>query len=250
MTGGEFTSRHHFNQSSLDANEHTSNKVRQLNTADMVQVSTYYLPPTKLMPNSRFPLLHYQKVFSDNEPQTIISKFYDLLTTNKWQPQWIFRYSDAQRSHYHSFVHECMVVLTGSATIRFGVADTVTDMQENTYGSGKETGGIELEAAVGDVFVIPAGVAHKTYRAKPDAEFKLLTPGDGHSLLSREDLEKTAINGFTMMGAYDENGGPWDFAMGEENNEADFERTWAVPAAAWDPVFGGGNEGLYELWKQ
>lgn len=80
-----------------------------------------------------------------------------------------------------------MAVLSGSATIRFGVADTTDDMAANTRGEGYESGGVELQANAGDVFVLPAGTAHKTYATRPGAEFKLLTPGDGHRIDAKEE---------------------------------------------------------------
>lgn len=52
-----------------------------------------------------------------------------------------------------------MVALSGSATIYFGVADIDADFESNIYGTGKETGGIELRANAGDVFLVLAGVA-------------------------------------------------------------------------------------------
>lgn len=45
---------------------------------------------------------------------------------------------------------------------------------------GHEAGGIEIEALAGNVFVIPTGVAHKTYDARPSQTFALLTLRDGH----------------------------------------------------------------------
>lgn len=216
----------------------------------MVQVKEYYLPPTPLIPNSPYPLLHYPAFLSAGS-DSIATKFYDLLSTNGWQAQWIFRYGQTQRSHYHSTVHECMVVLTGSATLRFGVADTTDDMHENTYSKGREEGGVEVQAQAGDVFIIPAGVAHKTFDAKPAAEFKLLTPGDGHGLAgdAREKLEEVELEGFTMLGAYPKDGGKWDFAEGGEGSEM-YARPSTVLPPALDPVLGASRSGLCTLWAQ
>lgn len=138
-----------------------------------------------------------------------------------------------------------MAVLSGTATIRFGVADTSEDLSENTYGSHWEEGAVELQAKAGDVFIIPAGVAHKTYNTKPDAEFKLLTPGTGHGI-DAEDTKKALagirLSGFTMMGAY--NGGEWDFVK----SGGDFERVWSVPKPKYDPVYGA-EQGLCRIWR-
>ncbi|ODM18671.1 hypothetical protein SI65_05288 [Aspergillus cristatus] len=68
----------------------------------MVQVNRYYLPPTKLIPNSPQPLLHYKGLFSESDlrPETIHTKF----NQNGWKTQWIFRYGPTQQSRYHSAV--------------------------------------------------------------------------------------------------------------------------------------------------
>lgn len=139
-----------------------------------------------------------------------------------------------------------MAVLSGTAIIRFGVADTSEDMKENTYGSAWEEGGIELRAEAGDVFVIPAGVAHKTYNTKPDDEFKLLSPGGAHGIEAddpRKALSEIKLSGYTMMGAY--SGGDWDFVL----SGGDFEKSWAVTKPKYDPVFGQSDQGLLKTWK-
>lgn len=216
----------------------------------MVHTATYNLRPTVLIPNSRYPLIHYRGILAPSS-RSIATRFYDLLSKNQWQPQWIFHYGETQRSHYHSFAHECMVVLTGRATIRFGVGDTVEDMIENTYETGKEEGGIELEAQAGDVFIIPAGVAHKTFAPQQDAGFTLLTPGDGHGLPSdiRNNLDGIELSGFTMMGSYPAEGGGWNFAVGGEGAAA-YADVWAIPPPKLDPILGDSEEGLRALWEQ
>ena len=146
----------------------------------MVEVRKYQLSPTKLIPNSPRPLLHYPGFLNRPELCTAAA-VHDLYTRNGWDTQWIFRYGPTQASHYHSEAHECMTVLTGEATIRFGVADTSSDLEESTHGSGQENGGVELYAKAGDVFILPAGTAHKTFDTTP-GKFALLTPGDGHHI--------------------------------------------------------------------
>jgi uncharacterized protein YjlB len=213
-----------------------------------IMVKTYHLPPTALIPNSPQPLVHYPRILSEDTLSA--EKVHDLFSRNGWQTQWIFRYGPTQTSHYHSAAHECMAVLSGTATIRFGVADTVADLNESTYGSGKEEGGVELQARAGDVFVIPAGVAHKTFDTSYGSTFKLLTPGDGH-LIQAEDVSTALagieLSGFTMIGAYPV-GCVWDFAEGGHDVGA-FERVWSVPKPDKDPVLGQAPEGLYALWK-
>jgi uncharacterized protein YjlB len=216
----------------------------------MVQVKKYYLPPTALMPNSPHPLLHYTGVQLPVAGSKA-TEFYDLFKANGWKVQWIFRYGSTQRSHYHSGVHECMAVLSGTATIRFGVADTSLDMDKNTNGLAREEGGVEIEACAGDVFLLPAGTAHKTFNTRPEAEFTLLTPGNGHDIASddvKAALESVKLSGFTMIGAYPENGGYWDSMKGGEN-VGEFEKVWSVDKPEKDPVLGKSADGLCGLWS-
>lgn len=187
----------------------------------MPEVKTYHLPPTPLIPNSPQPLLHYPNLLNTADAISA-PHVHDTFAANGWRTQWIFRYGATQRSHYHSAAHECMAVLSGSATIRFGVADTLDDLAANTHGDARERGGLELQANKGDVFILPAGTAHKTFDTRPAAEFALLTPGDGHRIgeghgVVREALEKAQLDGFTMIGAYPVGGGEWDFAKGGES---------------------------------
>jgi uncharacterized protein YjlB len=221
----------------------------------MVEVKTYNLPPTALMPNSPHPLLHYPGLLLSKKDGSVSrpEQVHDLYTANGWKTQWIFRYGPTQRSHYHSQAHEVMTVLTGSARIRFGVADTTEDLEESTNGNGRESGGIEINAKAGDVFVLPAGTAHKTFLTRPEAEFALLTPGGAHQIGDgkenpREVLEKLKLDGFTMMGAYPMHGGEWDFAVGGED-VGSFEKVWDVPRPEKDPVLGKAREGLVGQWS-
>jgi len=143
-----------------------------------------------------------------------------------------------------------MAVLSGAATIRFGVADTSPDLEVSTHGSGKEDGGVEVQAQAGDVFVIPAGVSHKTFNTTPRASFELLTPGDGHQIEAedvRDALLGVELSGFTMIGAYPR-GSVWDFAAGGEHAH-DYEKVWAVPKPGNDPVLGQDSKGLCGLWQ-
>ncbi|KAH6984285.1 hypothetical protein BKA56DRAFT_630755 [Ilyonectria sp. MPI-CAGE-AT-0026] len=211
----------------------------------MVEIREYFLHPTDLVPNSPQLLLHYKNVLPRNPDKPgIFSQVdtYDLFEKHGWQVQWLVRYGQTQLSHFHSKAHEVMAVLSGHATIRFGVADTSEDMEENTYGSAYEQGGIELKAVAGDI----SGVAHKTYDPRPETSFERLTKGDGHSLVGdnpREDLGKIELSGFTMMGAY--NGGQWDFVQ----SGGDYEQIWALSKPELDPVLGDSEEGLRRLWR-
>ncbi|EME43151.1 hypothetical protein DOTSEDRAFT_63426 [Dothistroma septosporum NZE10] len=219
----------------------------------MPEVKKYRLEPTNLIPNSPYPLLHYQGLMRRYTPSNggKLSDIHNLYTSNSWVTHWIFRYGPTQLSHYHSHAHECMTVLSGTATIRFGVADTSDDMAENTYRGKWEEGGIEVAANEGDVFIIPAGVAHKTYDPKPwSPEVKLLTPGNAKRIDAEDPakaLDEIRLEGFTMMGCYPE-GQTWDFAVGTESRE--FQEVWSVPKPMSDPVLGEGEEGLAGLWRE
>lgn len=238
----------------------------------MPKIASYRLPPTRLIPNSPYPLIHYANHFTD--PQSL-PEIHDLFASNGWQTQWVFRYGPTQPSHYHSATHECMAVLSGSATIRFGTADTDNintkagdDHVESSHdddddGDGEKEiggggGGIELRAHAGDVFLIPAGVSHKTFDPyPPTSTFALLTPGDGRGIAAadggtfetaRDVLADVQLSGFTMLGAYPADG-VWDFAEGGEH-VGEFGRVWSVPKPGLDPVLGEGSQGMCGLWRQ
>lgn len=217
----------------------------------MVHVTKYYLPPTALVPNSPQPLLHYTGLQAITPEGGKATDYFDLFEKNGWEVQWIFRYGPTQRSHYHSGIHECMAILSGTATIRFGVADTSLDMDENTFGPAKEDGGIEIQAKAGDVFLLPAGTAHKTYMTSPEAGFTLLTPGDAHRIDSsdaRAAVKNVELSGFTMLGAYPKDSGVWDSMKGGED-VGNYEKVWSVSKPARDPVLGKSEEGLCGLWS-
>lgn len=210
-------------------------------------VRTYRLPPTALMPNPPKPLLHYPSFFnpSDCKPPHV----FKMLQDHGWRARWLVRYGHNQESHYHSGVHECMVVLSGSAKILFGVADV--DGEDGGPDGVQEEGGILLEAHVGDVFVLPAGLAHKTHHPNPPGELLRLSPGDGHDVSDEEmeaAMEKIELSGFTMLGAYPKRGDDWDFAVAGES-EGQYEKVWAVPNPEFDPVLGKSEDGLCGRWR-
>lgn len=218
----------------------------------MAEVKKYHLPPTSKIPNSPFPLLHYPGFFpspASRAPAAV----HDAFAANGWHVQWIFRYGPTQQSHYHSAAHECMAVLSGEATIRFGVADEEPAAGDGGGGvaaghsNGDSSTGIEVHARAGDVFVLPAGLAHKTFNPDPsDSTFKLLTPGDGHHSPGA-GLAAVEPSGFTMIGAYPA-GAKWDFAVGGEH-EGRYQEVWSVPRPERDPVLGTDPAGLTRLWS-
>jgi uncharacterized protein YjlB len=239
---------------------------QSINPAMTVTVASYKLDPTPLIPNSPYPLLHYPGLLNKlvSSPNFSVTRLFDLYAGNGWQTQWIAKYGPDIQSHYHSTTHECMTVISGSgATIRFGVADSPS-WAEGKHGIGDrgdgEEGGLEIQARLGDVFIIPAGVSHKTFAPQPESgELVFYQPKDieegrarevseGKEKERRGFFESVEINGeFLMMGAYPY-GGVWDFAIGGEHGGRERE-VWDVPVPWKDPVLGNSGEGLVGLWK-
>lgn len=213
----------------------------------MPKVKIYNLKPTTRIPNSHLPLIHYPGYFGAVDA----GKVFDTFEHNGWTVQWINRYASSQPSHYHSTAHECMAILSGQAVIRFGVADTSSDLEENTYGNAFESGGVEVHVTAGDVFVIPAGVAHKTYDTNPKADFSLLTPGKGSGVEAddrRAAVSSVKLSGFTMLGAYPEDTF-WDFKTGSPAERSAWNGIWAIARPEQDPVLGKSPEGICGLWQ-
>lgn len=235
-----------------------------------VKARTYNLPPTPLIPNSPLPLIHYPGLVKDLVTSATFqtSDIFDLFAQNGWQSQWIASYGPDIQSHYHSTTHECMAVISGEgATIRFGVADSVGWKHDETgqralgdRGTGEE-GGLELTPGLGDVFIIPAGVSHKTFAPQPPTkDLTFHQPEDIKGGLAaknqdpdsearhREFFSKVPVEGnFMMMGAYPY-GGVWDFAVGGEF-EGREDKVWNVSKPEKDPVLGFSQDGLAALWS-
>ncbi|KAF2124515.1 hypothetical protein P153DRAFT_370921 [Dothidotthia symphoricarpi CBS 119687] len=219
-----------------------------------IEVHSYRLPSTPLIPNSPYPLLHYPSLLLSlvSSPTFTSNAIFDLFASNGWQSQWIARYGPDIQSHYHSTTHECMAVISGhGATIRFGVSDHGSDGFPR-----REDGGIEIQAKLGDVFIIPAGVSHKTFAPRPETtELVFHQPKDVADVSPqgeekrKEFFAKVPVQGeFMMMGAYPY-GGRWDFAVGGEH-EGKEEEVWGVDVPGKDPILGKSEEGLRGLWTR
>ena len=126
----------------------------------------------------------------------------ELFKANQWGESW--RNGIYDYHHYHSTAHEVLGIYSGSASVQFGAE-----------------GGIVQKVHVGDVIVIPAGVAHKNLGASED---------------------------FGVVGAYPE-GQQWDLLRGKpgerEKAEANIKR---VLLPKRDPVQGEGGV-LLRLWN-
>lgn len=216
------------------------------------EIIAYNIKPTKRIPNSPKPLLHYKNCFiRDGKVDATLA--YDTFKQNGWDTQWVITYGRYQRSHYHPATHEVMVVLSGPGTIRWATADLDDDPQQNTYGrSGVayEDDSLFVEVNAGDLFVIPAGVSHKSFdaeAAKPDAE--CLTGGGAHHIGSddpRRFVGELEISGFTMMGAYPR-GMSWGWAEGGAH-VGRYESVWSVDRVELDPVLGDVG-GINTYWN-
>lgn len=98
--------------------------------------------------------------------------------------------------HFHSTTHEVLVVLSGSALICFG--------------GGHNSGRVEVDVGIGDVMVIPAGVAHAMLEDK---------------------------GGFMMLGSYPIGGEQWDHCTGKEGEIAE-KRIKGLKWFDRDPIYG------------
>jgi len=173
--------------------------------ADYLQSATIFAVELKddgVVPNNaRLPLLVYQAALK-LPVQDGASVIEQLLETNKWGGAWrdgIYPYH-----HYHSTAHEILAVFGGSATVQLG---------------GER--GILQKLNVGDVIIIPAGVAHKRLEESFD---------------------------FGVVGAYPE-GQDWDicYAKAEERPKAD-RNIASVPLPQADPIYGITGP-LMERWS-
>ncbi|RAH48954.1 cupin domain-containing protein [Aspergillus brunneoviolaceus CBS 621.78] len=223
----------------------------------MPQIIPYSIPPTPLIPNSHKPLLLYKNCFLDPATGTVNAQLaYDTFRQNHWTPRWITTYGHAQRSHYHPHTHEAMVVLSGPGRIRWGTADLADDPAKHTYGvagTDFEEGSVFVDVEAGDLFVIPAGVAHKSYDVATANEEPVAWTGSGAQRIEAADerafvgeLQATGkVKGFTMMGAYPGEA-TWSWAEGGEH-VGRFEEVWGVENAVLDPVFGR-EGGIHVYW--
>jgi uncharacterized protein YjlB len=98
--------------------------------------------------NDRLPLLAYQGALClpEHDPASAIEA---LLRANGWGGSW--RNSVYGFHHYHSTAHEVLGAYGGTAEVQLG-GDS----------------GVVVSIAVGDVVIIPAGVAHKNLGASRD----------------------------------------------------------------------------------
>ncbi|KAJ5107838.1 hypothetical protein N7456_004513 [Penicillium angulare] len=213
------------------------------------KIISYDVKPTKLIPNSPKPLLLYKGCFlRDGKVDAALA--FDTFHKNGWDTQWVVTYGHYQRSHYHAATHEAMVVMSGPGRIRWGTADFGDDPERHTYGTASEDGALYTDVEVGDVFVIPAGVTHKSYDFNaPNPDPIQLAGAGGHAIHSDDPakfVKEVKISGFTMMGVYPR-GMTWGWSEGGDH-DGKYESVWNVPNPRLDPVLGG-DGGINKSWK-
>lgn len=217
------------------------------------EIITYNVKSTKLIPNSPKPLLLYKNCcLRDGKVDATLA--FDTFKKNGWDVQWVATYGHYQHSHYHPATHEVMVVLSGPGTIRWGAADLSDDPQKHTYGSAGsdyEDGSFFAEANAGEVWIVPAGVAHKSFNPEaPHPDPHILTGRTAHRIESddhRKFVGELKVSGFTMMGAYPR-GMEWSSVFGGEH-VGRYESVWNVQNAELDPVLGD-KGGINTYWNQ
>lgn len=100
-----------------------------------------YFKDDGIVPNNKYPLLHYTNVFTERGikgAEWLEQKF----LSNNWSNSWrngIFTFQ-----HYHSITHEVLGIYSGEVLVLLG---------------GEK--GEKVRAKAGDIIVIPAGVGHK-----------------------------------------------------------------------------------------
>lgn len=214
------------------------------------QIISYDVKPTNLIPNSPKPLLLY-KGCCLRDGKVDVTLAFDTLKQNGWTTQWVAQYGHYQRSHYHATAHEAMIVLSGPGKIRWGTADFGDDPEQHTYGTASEDGALYTDANVGDVFIVPAGVTHKSYDPNSTAnDARGLTEGGNHGIQAddpRKVVGDLEVSGFVMMGAYP-HGVEWGWSEGGDH-VGRYESVWNVKMPDLDPFFGA-NGGINDYWKR
>ncbi|EGE79781.1 hypothetical protein RJZ56_002187 [Blastomyces dermatitidis] len=161
-----------------------------------LQVTRQQIPPWRHNPNTSIqhkPLSIYHGAFKPTATAFEISQH--LTKIGVVEPQWI--YSMYPYSHLHTTTHEVLSIVSGKAKLCFGHEDNPERF--------------EAVVAIGDVIVVPAGLAHRLL----------------------EDIE----GGFKMIGAYPR-GKEWDMCYGSEEEG---DKSAEIRKVSWferDPLYG------------
>lgn len=135
--------------------------------SSVVEPETFFVKPTPHVPNSHLPVVVYRGALDDTSPDNILKT----IEPNGWLKggQW----KTFKTVHFHSNAHECYGIIKGSSTYRLGKSDLDADKDDNGVESGTT-----FFAQAGDVFVLPAGVAHCSIDSDGDYEYIGLYPGE------------------------------------------------------------------------
>jgi uncharacterized protein YjlB len=164
----------------------------------------YFLDDDGMFPNNEFlPVVVYEHVFQISNEDAGAEEIETVLQDNHWHNTW--RNGIYDYHHYHSNAHEVLACYAGVATVQLGGPSGTT-----------------LEFKQGDVWLLPAGTAHKCVQATAD---------------------------FKCIGAYPE-GQEFDMNYGktEERSKAS-DNIFHVPLPVSDPVFGP-NGPLIFHWQK
>ncbi|KAH7339232.1 hypothetical protein BKA66DRAFT_435062 [Pyrenochaeta sp. MPI-SDFR-AT-0127] len=115
----------------------------------------YVLPATKYCPNNRMPVLVYRNVLPSPRTVDVVQAW---IEKNGWFKAGIL-WPAVYRRHFHTNVHECYAILSGSSEVFMGVGK----FDETQAGLGPEKCddiGLLLTLREGDVIVHPAGTGH------------------------------------------------------------------------------------------
>lgn len=168
------------------------------------QVTSVVLEGNGHFPNNhRLPLVVLKQAFALEHDRDLAAVIEERFQVNSWGNGWRNGLYDFH--HYHSTAHEALGVYSGWVTARFGGPD-----------------GPKVTAAVGDVLILPAGVAHRNIDQSAD---------------------------FMVVGAYPQ-GQRCDMCYGRPGERPAVDRVIAgVPLPAADPVFGPQGP-LLKLWTK
>lgn len=116
-------------------------KLSAMVNLESVSPKMFYFKDDGVIPNSKFPLLVYQNVFSERGNAGAVF-LEEKFKTNNWYNSW--RWGVYPFHHYHSITNEVLGVFSGNALLHMGGPN-----------------GEKIHVNAGDILVIPAGVGHK-----------------------------------------------------------------------------------------
>ena len=164
-------------------------------------IETHHFADDGIVPNSRLPLIVYRGAIPEGGDRAAACE--RMFAAHGWPDAW--RNGIYAHHHYHSTAHEVLGIASGMATVRLG-------------GECGQT----VALRVGDVVVIPAGVAHKRESASGD---------------------------LLVIGAYPQGQRP-DLCRAEAvQHSRALAAIASVPLPAADPVTGGAGP-LLDAWRQ